>query len=55
MDEYVGYNQISIALQDIHKMAFMTQWGTFVWVVMPFDLCNTPGTCTSSPICCLSL
>ena len=38
MDGYEGYNQISIALQDIHKTAFTTPWGTFVWVVMPFGL-----------------
>ena len=44
MDGYEGYNQISIALQDIHKTAFTTLWGTFVWVVMPFGLCNAPAT-----------
>lgn len=40
MDGYTGYNQISIALQDIHK----TVWGTFVWVMMPFGLCIAPVT-----------
>ena len=44
MDGYAGYNQIFIALQDIHNMAFTTLWGTFVWVVMPFGLCNVPAT-----------
>ena len=40
MDGCAGFNQISIALQDIHKTAFITPWETFVWVVMPFGLCN---------------
>ena len=44
LDGYVGYNPISIALADIHKMAFTIPWGTFVWVVMPFRLCNAPAT-----------
>ena len=44
MDGYAGYNQISITLQDIHKTVFTTPWSTFVWVVMPFGLCNTLAT-----------
>ena len=44
MDGYAGYNQIFIALQDIHKTAFTILWGTFVWVVMPFGLCNASAT-----------
>jgi hypothetical protein len=44
MDGYASYNQISIALQDIHKTTFTTLWGTFVWIVMPFGLCNAPAT-----------
>ena len=44
MDGYVGYNQIAIGLYDVHKTAFTTPWGTFVWVVMPFGLCNAPAT-----------
>ena len=44
MDGYVGCNQIAIALCDVHKTAFTTPWGTFVWVVMPFGLCNAPTT-----------
>ena len=41
MDAYAGYNQIAIALEDMHKTTFTIPWGTFVWVVMPFRLCNT--------------
>ena len=60
MDGYAGYNLIFIALQDIHKTAFTTPWVTFVWVVMPFGLCNARldskgWLCTYSPICYSSL
>jgi hypothetical protein len=41
---YSFYNQISIALSDLHKTAFTTPWGTFIWLVMPFGLCNAPAT-----------
>ena len=44
IDDYAGYNQITIALQNIHKTAFTISWGTFVWVVMPFGLYNAPAT-----------
>ena len=44
MDGYIGYNQIAIALGDVHKTTITTPWGTFVWVVMPFGLCNAPTT-----------
>ena len=44
MDGYAGYNQVAIALADLHKTAFTTPWGTFIWVVMPFGLCNAPAT-----------
>jgi hypothetical protein len=40
MDGYLRYNQVSIAPKDWHKMAFTSPWGTFVYVVMPFKLCN---------------
>ena len=43
MDGYVGYNQIAIALGDVHKTTFTTPLGIFVWVVMPFGLCNAPA------------
>ena len=43
MDGYSGYNQISIALNDQHKTAFTTPWGTFIYLVMPFGLCNAPA------------
>jgi hypothetical protein len=42
MDGYSGYNQVSIALEDYHKTGFTTPWGTFIYAVMPFGLCNAP-------------
>lgn len=44
MDGYAGYNQILIALNDMHKTAFTTPWGTFILLVMPFGLCNALAT-----------
>ena len=44
MDGYAGYNQVAIALADLHKTAFTTPWRTFIWVVMSFGLCNAPAT-----------
>ena len=43
MDGYSVYNQISIAPEDHHKTAFITPWGTFIYVVMPFGHCNAPS------------
>jgi hypothetical protein len=40
MEGYSRYNQVSIALEDWHKTAFTSPWGTFVYVVMSFGLCN---------------
>ncbi len=33
-----------IALEDRYKIVFITDRGTFVWVVMPFGLKNLPPT-----------
>ena len=37
MDEYLGYNQIYFAEEDIHKMTFRYPGsiGIFEWLVMP--------------------
>jgi len=35
---------VSIAPKDWHKTAFTSPWGTFVYVVMPFRLCNASAT-----------
>jgi hypothetical protein len=42
LDGYFGYHQTQIACEDRYKMALITDWGAFVWVVMPFGLKNVP-------------
>jgi hypothetical protein len=46
MDGNAGYNQISMALEDIHKIAFRVPgaMGLFKYVVMTFGLKNTGAT-----------
>ncbi|CAL9011772.1 unnamed protein product [Prunus brigantina] len=46
MDGNAGYNQIMVAEEDIHKVAFMCPWhiGAFEYTVMPFDLRNAEAT-----------
>ena len=44
IDGLCGYNQIKMALEDMEKTTFVTQWGTFCYKVMPFGLKNTGET-----------
>jgi hypothetical protein len=44
LDGFSRCHQISITLEDHHKTAFVTYWGAFVWVVMPFGVKNGPPT-----------
>jgi hypothetical protein len=44
LDGYLGYRQISITLKDRYKTTFVTDWGAFVWMVMPFGVKNGPPT-----------
>ncbi|MCO5566592.1 hypothetical protein L7F22_020269 [Adiantum nelumboides] len=44
MDDYSGYNQLNIALEDRTKTTFVLEWGAFMYLVMPFGLSNAPTT-----------
>jgi len=44
LDAAQAYHQVPIAEGDEEKTAFVTRYGQFEWVVMPFGLCNAPST-----------
>jgi len=44
MDGFFGYNQIKMALEDMEKTTFITPWGTYCYMVMPFGLRNAGAT-----------
>jgi hypothetical protein len=39
-DCFLGYHQIRIAKEDCHKTTFATEWGSYQYTVMPFELKN---------------
>jgi len=44
LDGYSGYHQISIAPKDKYKIAFVIDWGAFIWKVILFGIKNEPPT-----------
>ncbi len=44
LNGYSWYHEISIALEDRYKTAFIINWGAFIWKVMPFGVKNGPPT-----------
>jgi hypothetical protein len=44
LDGFNSYNQVKIKVKDKEKIAFITEWGAFVFMVMPFGLCNDMAT-----------
>ena len=44
MDGFSGYNQILMAPDDMEKISFITEWGTYCYRVMPFGLKNAKAT-----------
>ena len=44
LDEYLGYNQITISPEDQEKMTFTCTYGKIAFRRMPFGLCNVLGT-----------
>lgn len=43
-DIIAAFNEIRMKEGDEEKTDFLTRWGLFEYVVMPFGLCNAPGT-----------
>lgn len=43
-DIIAAFNEIRMRPGDEHKTAFITRYGLFEYVVMPFGLCNAPAT-----------
>ena len=47
-DGYSGYNQISLAKEDREKTTFITEWGAFMYLVMPVWIMQCPSNISES-------
>jgi hypothetical protein len=41
-DGFLGYHQIRIAKEDLHKTTFAIEWGSYQYIVIPFGSKNDP-------------
>lgn len=44
LDLRLGYHQVPMRLEDVHMTTFHTHNGLYKFLVMSFELCNTPTT-----------
>jgi hypothetical protein len=44
LDGFSGYNQVLVAEEDRPKTTFVTPWGTYAYVIIPFGLKNAGAT-----------
>ncbi len=44
MNEFSGYNQVAMDLEDRKKTTLITPWGTFMYDKMPFGFINAGAT-----------
>jgi hypothetical protein len=44
LDGFSGYNQVLVAKRDMYKTTFITPWGNYSYIRMPFGLMNANAT-----------